>query len=147
MSFSPKQQEYFCKATHRWNVKTGATRSGKTFMDYYVIPKRIRAVSGNDGLIVILGHTKGTIQRNIIEPLQRIWGTALVSDIKSDDTATMFGEKVYCLPSKANPWSTWWWPTPEIPTDRDFDKFCNEYQYYNCNAETGKRLAFYKEVM
>ena len=97
MSFSPKQQEYFCKATHRWNVKTGATRSGKTFMDYYVIPKRIRAVSGKDGLIVILGHTKGTIQRNIIEPLQRIWGTALVSDIKSDNTATMFGEKVYCL--------------------------------------------------
>ena len=55
-------------------------------------------------------------------------------------------EKVYCLPSKANPWSTWWWPTPEIPTDRDFDEFCNEYQYYNCNAETGKRVAFYKEV-
>lgn len=97
MSFSLKQQEYFQKATHRWNVKTGATRSGKTFMDYYVIPKRIRAVSGKDGLIVILGHTKGTLQRNIVEPLQKIWGSVLVSDIKSDNTAIMFGEKVYCL--------------------------------------------------
>lgn len=97
MSFSVKQQEYFQKATHRWNVKTGATRSGKTFMDYYVIPKRLRAVSGKDGLNVILGHTKGTLQRNIIEPLQNIWGYELVGDIRSDNTAIMFGEKVHCL--------------------------------------------------
>lgn len=97
MSFSVKQQEYFKKATHRWNVKTGATRSGKTYMDYYVIPKRIRAVSGKEGLSLILGHTKGTIRRNIIEPLQRVWGTALVSDISSENTALLFGEKVYCL--------------------------------------------------
>lgn len=95
--FSDKQQEYFQKATHRWNVKSGATRSGKTFMDYYVIPKRIRAVAGKDGLVIILGHTKGTLQRNIIEPLQNIWGTALVSDIKSDNTALMFGTQVWCL--------------------------------------------------
>lgn len=97
MSFSPKQQEYFRLATHRWNVKSGATRSGKTFMDYYVIPKRIRAVAGKAGLVVILGHTKGSLQRNIIEPLQSIWGLELVSDIKSDNTAIMFGERVYCL--------------------------------------------------
>ena len=95
--FSDKQQEYFQKATHRWNVKSGATRSGKTFMDYYVIPKRIRAVAGKDGLVIILGHTKGTLPRNIIEPLQNIWGTALVSDIKSDNTALMFGTQVWCL--------------------------------------------------
>ena len=55
------------------------------------------------------------------------------------------GKTVYCLPSKANPWSTWWYPTPVIPVNRDFDEFCNEYQFYNCNAETGKRIAFYKE--
>ena len=97
MSFSPKQQEYFRKAVHRWNIKSGATRSGKTFMDYYVIPKRIRAVAGKDGLNVILGNTKGTLQRNIIEPLQKIWTDKLVSDIHSDNTAMLFGEKCYCL--------------------------------------------------
>lgn len=97
MTFSPKQLEYFQKATHRWNVKSGATRSGKTFMDYYVIPKRIRAVAGKDGLIVFLGNTRGTLQRNIIEPLQRIWTVDLVSSIRSDNTASIFGEKVYCL--------------------------------------------------
>ena len=95
--FSTKQREFLDNANRRWNVKYGATRSGKTYLDYYVIPKRIRNVKGKSGLIVILGNTKGTLQRNVIEPLQDIWGTKLVSDIKSDNTAFLFGEKCYCL--------------------------------------------------
>lgn len=103
MGFTEKQTEFFYNATHRWNIKSGATRSGKTYMDYFVIPKRIRAVSDKVGLNIILGNTKGTLQRNIIEPLQGIWGTKYVSDIRSDNTAIMFGEKVYCLGAdKAN---------------------------------------------
>ena len=96
-SLTDKQKEFWNNCTHRWNIKSGATRSGKTFLDYYLIPKRIRAVSGKDGLYVILGNTKSTLQRNIIEPLQNIWGVELVSDIKADNTATMFGEKVHCI--------------------------------------------------
>lgn len=95
--FSDKQREFLDNANKRWNIKTGATRSGKTYLDYYVIPKRIRRVAGADGLNVMLGNTKGTLTRNIIVPLQKIWGTALVSDIGSDNTAKMFGERVYCL--------------------------------------------------
>ena len=95
--FSVKQREFLDNANRRWNVKYGATRSGKTYLDYYVIPKRIRNVKGQQGLIVILGNTKGTLQRNVIEPLQDIWGRELVSDIKSDNTAFLFGEKAYCL--------------------------------------------------
>lgn len=97
MLFSQMQQAYFYNATCRWNIKSGATRSGKTYMDYYVIPKRLRAVSGKGGLNVILGNTRGTLQRNIIDPLKDIWGNKYVSDIHSDNTAIMFGEKVYCL--------------------------------------------------
>lgn len=97
MSFSPKQLEYFKFANHRWNIKSGATRSGKTFMDYFVIPKRIRSMQGKDGLIVLLGNTRGSLRRNVIEPLQKIWGSFLVSDIKTNNTATLFGETVYCL--------------------------------------------------
>ena len=96
-SLTDKQKEFWNGCDHRWNVKCGATRSGKTFLDYYLIPKRIRAVSGKDGLYVILGNTKSTLQRNIIEPLQNIWGVDLVSDIKADNTAIMFGEKVHCI--------------------------------------------------
>ena len=95
--FSEKQKEFFYNATHRWNIKSGATRSGKTYMDYFVIPKRIRAVADSEGLIVLLGNTKGTLKRNIIEPLQQIWGTKYVSDISMDNVATLFGEKCYCL--------------------------------------------------
>lgn len=97
MPFSKKQQEFFQNANHRWNIKTGATRSGKTYMDYFVIPKRIRAREGLEGLTAILGVSKGTIQRNIIEPLQRIWGVSLVGDINSQNICHMFGEDVYCL--------------------------------------------------
>lgn len=97
MPFSPMQLEYFRCANRRWNVKTGATRSGKTYMDYFLIPKRIRAVSGHEGLTVLLGNTKGTLQRNIIDPLAEIWGTGLVTPIRSDNTAVLFGERCYCL--------------------------------------------------
>lgn len=97
MPFTEKQRVFLDNANHRWNIKSGATRSGKTYLDYFVIPKRIRNVAGKEGLVVLLGNTKGTLQRNVIEPLQAIWGTDLVSDIKSDNTAYLFGEKAYCL--------------------------------------------------
>ena len=97
MQFSVKQREYFDNANKRWNFKTGATRSGKTYMDYFVIPKRIRARIGKPGLAVILGVTKSTIERNILEPMRSIWGNDLVGGISSSNICYLFGEKVYCL--------------------------------------------------
>lgn len=97
MPFSVKQREFFDNANHRWNIKTGATRSGKTYCDYYVIPKRIRARIGKPGLAVILGVTKSTIERNVLEPMREIWGTDLVGEINSQNICYLFGEKVYCL--------------------------------------------------
>lgn len=97
MPFSQKQMEYFENAACRWNFKTGATRSGKTYMDYFVIPKRIRARLGKSGLTVILGVTKSTIERNILEPMRNIWGETLVGTVNSQNICYLFGEKVYCL--------------------------------------------------
>lgn len=97
MAFSKKQREYFDNANRRWNFKTGATRSGKTYMDYFVIPKRIRARIGLPGLVVVLGVTKSTIERNILEPMRQIWGTELVGEINSQNICYLFGERVYCL--------------------------------------------------
>lgn len=97
MSFSSKQKEFYQNAHRRWNVKAGATRSGKTYLDYFMIPIRLRELAGKPGLNVFLGNTKGTLQRNIIEPLREIWGGDLVGDIRSDNTAELFGEKVHCL--------------------------------------------------
>lgn len=96
MGFSEKQKEYFLNATCRWNVKTGATRSGKTYMDYFVIPKRIRATS-DEGLIVILGNTQATVERNVLDPMRKIWGDVLVGTVRNDNKINLFGKDCYIL--------------------------------------------------
>ncbi len=96
MKFSEKQKEFWNNANHRWNVKTGATRSGKTFLDYYIIPKRIRACRG-EGLIVLIGNTKGTLNRNILDPMRSIWGKDLVGEVKENGEVNLFGKKCYIL--------------------------------------------------
>lgn len=98
MLLSPKQIEFVRCANHRWNFKGGATRSGKTYLDFkWIIPMRIRERIGKDGLSVILGVTKSTIERNVLEPMRNIYGDDLVGTISSDNTAQIFGEKCYCL--------------------------------------------------
>lgn len=98
MLLSPKQREFVKYGTHRWNFKGGATRSGKTYLDFrWIIPIRIRERIGKDGLAVILGVTKSTIERNVLEPMRNLYGDVLVGTISSDNTAWIFGEKCYCL--------------------------------------------------
>lgn len=98
IEISSKQAEYIRNATHRWNFKIGATQCGKTYIDtLFLIPERIRERTGLKGLVFIAGVSKGTIQRNVIEPLQELWGNKLVTDIGSNNIATIFGEKVYCI--------------------------------------------------
>lgn len=96
MQLSPKQKEFWANSKARWNVKTGATRSGKTYLDYFIIPRRIRACTGS-GLIVLLGNTQGTIERNILEPMRNIWGSALVGTISSTNKVRLFGREAYIL--------------------------------------------------
>lgn len=65
-------------------------------MDYYLIPKRIRACTGN-GLIVLIGNTKGTLTRNILDPMRNIWGEELVGNAGSDGCVKLFGKKCYII--------------------------------------------------
>jgi len=99
MNFTEKQLEAIREAdAHRWSIKAGAVRSGKSFADVaYTIPWNIRQRAGKPGLVVILGNTKGTLQRNIIAPLQELYGARAVTDIRADNTASIFGEVCYCL--------------------------------------------------
>lgn len=95
---SKKQREYIDHANHRWNFKTGATRAGKTYIDFsFVIPKRIRDRIGKDGLVVILGVTKSTIERNVLGPMRNLYGPDLVGEINSQNKCYLFGEECYCL--------------------------------------------------
>lgn len=98
MLLSPKQIDFVRQGNRRWNFKGGATRSGKTYLDFrWIIPIRIRERIGKEGLAVLLGVTKSTIERNVLEPMRNIYGDALVGTISSDNTVRLFGEKCYAL--------------------------------------------------
>lgn len=97
MQLSKKQNEYIVNATHRWNFKTGAVRSGKSFVDTaFIILFRIRQRAGKPGLNVILGVSKSTIERNVLEPMRELYGD-LIGTINSQNIAMICGEEVYCL--------------------------------------------------
>ena len=98
MKLSQKQIEYINSAKKRWNFKIGAVRSGKTYLDYiYTIPRNILLGRGKEGLNVLLGVTQGTIERNVLDPMRKNFGSDIVSNINSDNICYIFGEVVYCL--------------------------------------------------
>lgn len=98
MIISEKQKEYIRNANHRYNLKIGARRCGKTYLDIlYMIPKRIIERKGKDGLNVIFGVSKGTIERNVLQPLREIYSKDMIGTINSQNIAYLFGEEVYCL--------------------------------------------------
>ena len=98
MQLSSKRNEYIVNATHRWNIKSGAVRSGKSYVDTaFVIPFRIRERAGKPGLNVILGVSKESIERNVLQPMREIYTDALIGTINSRNVARICGEDVYCL--------------------------------------------------
>lgn len=98
MQLTSKQNEYIRNATHRWNIKTGAVRSGKSYVDTaYTIPARIRERIGKPGLTVIFGVSRDTIERNVLQPMREIYGSGLVGTINNRNMSWVCGEDVYCL--------------------------------------------------
>lgn len=96
MPLTKKQMEYLQNCNKRWNIKIGATGSGKTFLDTsLVIPKRVLAARG-EGLIVLMGNTRGSLERNILEPMRDMWPNC-IGNIRSDNTVELFGKKAYAL--------------------------------------------------
>lgn len=98
MRLSSKQNEYIINATHRWNIKSGAVRSGKSFVDTaYIVPQRIRERAGKPGLNVIMGVSKESIERNVLQPMREIYTSDLIGNINNRNVARVCGEDVYCL--------------------------------------------------
>ena len=98
LKLTPKQNEYIRNSDARWNLKIGAVRSGKSFVDVaYIIPFRIRERADKPGLTVIMGVSKGTIERNVLQPMREIYTGELVGSINNENIAQVFGEPVYCL--------------------------------------------------
>ena len=95
---NPKQNEYIRESTSRWNIKAGAVRSGKSYCDIaYIIPARLRTVKDLPGLNVIIGVSKETIERNVLQPMREIYTADVVGTINNRNIAMVCGVPVYCL--------------------------------------------------
>lgn len=95
MIMSPKQKEFWREAVlkyHRWNVCSGATRSGKTYLSYWYVPRKVRELAEKEGLAVLIGCTHTTVETNLLEPMREIWGDDLVGTINSKNKVVMFGQ-------------------------------------------------------
>ncbi|MCL2310882.1 MAG: terminase family protein [Firmicutes bacterium] len=96
--FTKKQNEYIRNANARWNLKTGAVRSGKSYVDmFHMIPMRIRERARKEGLIFIMGVTESTIERNLLDPMRKVFGDSLIGRIGKNNKCRLFGETVYCI--------------------------------------------------
>lgn len=97
LKWTEKQREYLKNASRRWNFKVGAVRSGKTFQDVeHLIPYRIRERIGLDGLVVLIGVTESTLERNVLRPMRDKFGKKLVGRI-NQNKVWLFGEECYAL--------------------------------------------------
>lgn len=97
-TLSQKQNEYLLNANARWNFKIGAVRSGKSFVDVVqVIPERLIELGDKDGLNVILGVSRETIERNVLQPMRERYTASIVGNINSRNIAIVCGQEVYCL--------------------------------------------------
>lgn len=98
IELSNKQKEYIRNAEHRWNIKSGAVRSGKSFVDTaFILPSRIRERVHKPGLSVIIGVSRDTIERNVLQPMREIYTASLIGTINNHNVARVCGEDVYCL--------------------------------------------------
>ncbi|MCL2054445.1 MAG: terminase family protein [Oscillospiraceae bacterium] len=98
MNFSPKQSKVWRETVeefHRWNISQGATRSGKTYLDYFRIPHRIKTAPR--GHIFLIGNTVGTLERNILDPMREIWTEGLVGSPSQSGRVRLFGRDCWCL--------------------------------------------------
>ena len=95
---SRKQSEYILNADARYNLKIGAVRSGKSFVDIvHMIPHRLITVADDPGLNLILGVSKETIERNVLQPMREQYTDELVGTINNRNIAYVCGVPVYCL--------------------------------------------------
>ena len=77
--WTDKQKDYINNANKRWNIKVGATGTGKTYLDYnYTILDRVIQLKGLEGLSLLIGVSNATIERNVLSPMRDIYGKEFV---------------------------------------------------------------------
>lgn len=94
-NLSLKQVKVLEEATSRWNILSGAVRSGKTFTSYFLLPYRVK--NQGHGNFMLVGKTERTLRRNIIDPLRELYGEGNISNIYGDGLVDLFGRKAYVV--------------------------------------------------
>lgn len=98
---SPKQIRSIGESSQaRISIWTGAVRSGKTIASLFAFLIAV-ATAGDQGLIVIVGRTLQTIERNILDPLQD-WAlfdfvTGHVHHTRGATTAVILGRTIHLI--------------------------------------------------
>ncbi|MFI6769485.1 hypothetical protein [Streptomyces sp. NPDC050355] len=96
LSLSHKQVRSIVQASARINIWHGAVRSGKTIASLLAV-----AEAPPSGLIIVLGRSLQTIERNVFEPLRdpSLFGpvAAQVRHTRGATTATVLGRTVHLI--------------------------------------------------
>ena len=97
--FTDKQKDFMNNASKTWNFKIGATRSGKTYLDFlYRIPSKARELKDQEGIFVLMGVSQSTIERNVLEPMRKLYGDNLVGFIQmGKSTVQLFGQTFHVV--------------------------------------------------
>lgn len=97
--FTEKQKKVLRCANKRFNILSGATRSGKTHITYFLIILRIREHYNNN--ILFCGKTLATLERNIFVEMRKWFGEEYIGEVKSDMSGNrmikIFGKSCYCV--------------------------------------------------
>jgi PBSX family phage terminase large subunit len=100
LPLSGKQLRSIAQATSRINIWSGAIRSGKTIASLLAFLMAI-AVAPSSGLIIIIGRSLQTIERNVFDPLQddSLFGLLArqVSHTRGATTAVILGRTVHLI--------------------------------------------------
>ena len=93
-TFSAKQRQVLREADGRWNIMSGAVRSGKTHASFYLLPLRVKYQP--PGAFLLAGKTERTLRRNVIKPLQQLF-PGMVSDVYGEGEINLFGRHAYIV--------------------------------------------------
>lgn len=77
MLLSPKQTQTYHKSTARINLAHGAVRSGKTVGFHYAWLRYI--TQGPQGQLLMVGKTVTALERNVLRPMQELFGANYVN--------------------------------------------------------------------
>lgn len=94
--FTEKQKKVIRNANARWNILSGATRSGKTHVSYFLLPLRLQEHWRHN--VLLTGKTVNTLERNVLGPMREIYGASNVSSIsKTNQEVTLFGKRCFAV--------------------------------------------------